>query len=140
MEEIDDIIKKLEVAGAFTNPPSKEAIDFLVGKKLPKDYLYFMSKTNGIEFACGCVFAMPKEEDDLLQDELDAFEQGYQAKDWFFFGDDGMGGYVAFNIKDDNNQSVYYFDHEFPEELIPTDTFTDWLKEQLEWQENSNNL
>ena len=128
---VNELIK---ILGCEIKQPYK--IDERLAVFMPKDYIEFMSITDGLSLSISEIFSyydLPKEngeENDFKQKYLDAYGLDYRAYEWLFFANDGMGGYYAFrNTQDDDK--VYYFDHEFPSDLKTYKTFTHFIKQVI---------
>ncbi len=140
---ITDALKVIKDDKEFEIEPQTENFDIESVKLkfpfLPKDYLEFSKHYNSITNT-GTIngFNSKLNKNGLLSNKdtiefqkyLDGYHKKYKVKDWYFIGDDGMGGEFAFSTKN-NDGKVYYFDHENPNELITYKNFLEFLNEEI---------
>lgn len=129
------IDKLVKISGGEIRTPRQ--LDAKLKSLLPKDYLNFMSITDGLSLRISEIFSVSEfiteQTSEFKQKYLDAYGMNYKSNDWLFFANDGMGGYYAFkNISGD--KKVYYFNHEFPNYLETYKTFTHFIKKIIENQ------
>jgi len=131
---LDKLVKK---CGAITSPASNNANKFAEIKNLPQEYLEFMNLTDGLGLSVSEIldtsdgeYSFVETNKQYKKEFLDAFAKDFVADDYSLFATDGMGGYYAFSAQE-NNEKVYYFDHEFSDDLKTYKSFIHFLKDLI---------
>jgi len=152
MSEIEYILNIfIEKYGKQPLPPNNDVNKFGKAKNLPKDYLEFMSLTDGFNIGAGYIYNTAKEingenqfisinethKKDVEKYLKDLYNGRYDINDFAIFANDGAGGYYAFST-DENDSTVYYFDNNYSDDYIVFESFLSWLRYGIDMEEAIN--
>jgi len=99
----------------------------------PKQLVEFYSSYKFARFSADDILSLEEIENELenFADFLDAMGIDNTEDRYVPFGVDGMGGYYAF-ISNKKDESIYWLDHENPDELNKFEDFKSFLEDRYE--------
>lgn len=130
MEKRDDVFKFQE--------QEKNVEDYLFNelkcKHVPQEIIEFYNKHDGCSFSINAIFSLDKIKEKFNHFNVLLLAMKFESKNRYIpFMNDGMGGYYAFN-SDIDDERIYYFDHEFPDEVLEYLSFSELLEEKYKFE------
>lgn len=132
---LKDVINEFEDSIEFRNQENDDVEKFfyeeLECKNVPEGVIEFYKDYDGCSLSINEIFSLEdikNEVSEFFDDFLKGMGIDFSEYKYIPIADDGMGGYYAFNA-DNDDETIYYLDHEFPDEIQSYENFEDFLNE-----------
>ena len=130
IEEFEDIVEFHVQGESDAESYFKDELELT---HVPAGVVEFYKEYDGARLSISDVFSLEEIKEELEDFDifLNAMGINPETSKYVPIANDGMGGYYAF-LSNSEEETIYYLDHEFPDDINTYDSFEDFLRDICE--------
>ena len=132
---LKDVINEFKDSIEFKEQENNDVENYFYNElkcaNVPNGVLEFYKEYDGCSLSINDIFSLEGIKNELtefFEDFLKGMDIDSSEYKYVPIADDGMGGYYAF-LSNNEEETIYYLDHEFPDEIQSYENFEEFLNE-----------